>query len=73
MTPNEAQAAYGATHYSTRRDGVTPQMYYKQQPVDPYVAGSPVIWVYLSFANLWMGSSINTGEAINLTEITEGE
>ena len=33
------------------------QMWYKQAPLDNYAKGSPMIWYYLSYANLWMGSS----------------
>lgn len=29
MAPQEANSIYGATHYQTMKDKVTPQMYYK--------------------------------------------
>lgn len=71
MYPSEAKLNYGATHYSTMRDGVTPQMYYKLQTI-PLNDGTEVTtWVYLSFANLWMGSEMKKGseEESNLKEI----
>lgn len=59
---------YGATHYSAMKDGVTPQMYYKQ--VTELVKGEQVTrWVYLSFAGIWMGSQITPDEIANLKEI----
>ena len=58
LTPAAAKAQFGATHYTTMRDGITPQMYYKQAPLDPYVEDSPVRWCYLSFCGLWMGSAL---------------
>lgn len=58
MTSQEAKARYGATHYTTMRDGVTPQMYYKQERIQYNDNTSKLVWVYLSYCNLWMGSSI---------------
>jgi hypothetical protein len=59
MTPNEAKKNHGATHYSTMRDGVTPQMFYKQEPLIPGTNDPRLSWVYLSFANVWQGSDLN--------------
>jgi predicted metalloendopeptidase len=60
---------YGATHYSTMKDGVTPQMYYKQQ-TEPINDGTTrTRWVYLSHAGIWMGSSMTDEEINNLKEI----
>ena len=58
MTPQAAQAMYGATHYTAMRDGVTPQMYYKQENIHFNDKTSKLCWVYLSYANIWMGSGI---------------
>jgi hypothetical protein len=61
MKPSEAKAWFGATHYATMLDGVTPQMYYKQE-TNPVNDGTTwTCWVYLSFADLWMGSNIRIG------------
>ena len=71
MYPSETKERYGATHYATMRDGVTPQMYYKLETTPLSDGSSFTCWVYLSFANLWMGSSIKIGssEESNLKEI----
>lgn len=58
MTPQQAKEWFGATHYLPMKDGVTPQMYYKQES-DKYSEEPRVSWVYLSFANIWMGSQLN--------------
>lgn len=72
MYPSEVKEKYGATHYATIRDGVTPQMYYKLETTPLSGGHSFTCWVYLSFANLWMGSNIGIGspEESNLKEIT---
>ena len=49
---------YGATHYSTMRDGITPQMYYKKLPIQYNDNTSKHVWHYLSYANIWIGSNI---------------
>jgi hypothetical protein len=75
MSPEAAQEAqavkakYGATHYATMRDGVTPQMYYKQEYIIYNDNTSELVWVYLSYANLWMGSSITEAEVLKLKAI----
>lgn len=69
---NEAKsikALYGATHYATMKDGVTPQMYYKQENVQYNDNTSKRVWVYLSYCNLWMGSSMTEAEVAKLIEI----
>ena len=67
MTPQEAKEQFDATHYSTTLDGVTPQMYYKKETNSI----NKTYWVYLSYANLWMGSEIKIGSQTenNLKEI----
>lgn len=63
----------GATHYSTMKDGVRPQMYYKKMPIG-YADGTfKNVWHYLSFASLWVGSEIKAGsiEEANLIPIKE--
>ena len=51
---------YGATHYSVMCDGETPLLFYKQEDI-PFSDGtSKRVWVYLSYANIWMGSSCNS-------------
>lgn len=60
MTPIEAKQLYGATHYLTMKDGVTPQMFYKQEHSIYNDSTSKLVWVYLSYCNLWQGSSIDT-------------
>lgn len=71
MFPSEAKQKYGATHYAVMRDGVTPQMYYKLETTPLSGGCSFTCWVYLSFADIWMGSSIEIGssEESNLKEI----
>lgn len=70
MTPQAAQAMYGATHYTAMRDGVTPQMYYKTSEI-PFSDGtSHTCWVYLSYANIWMGSGITEEQEHLLIPIT---
>ena len=71
MRPSEAKARYGATHYATMRDGVTPQMYYKLETVPLNDGTSWTHWAYLSYCDLWQGSSIKIGslEEGNLREI----
>lgn len=61
--------AYGATHYSVMTDGVTPQMFYKKEPIHYNDNTSKLVWVYLSFANLWMGSNITRDSEHHLKEI----
>lgn len=56
MYPSEAKKNYGATHFMPMKDGVTPQMYYKQETIKFNDGTSTTVWVYLSYANLWMGS-----------------
>jgi len=56
LTPAEAQAEYGATHYSVTRDG-KPMMYYKRETIKFNDGTYTEVWVYLSFADLWMGSN----------------
>lgn len=58
MTPQEAKEQYGATHYTTMKDGVTPQMYYKRERIPVNDNTIYECWVYMSYCNLWMGSSI---------------
>jgi hypothetical protein len=66
MTPKEINQKYGATHYSVMCDGETPQQFYKQEDI-PFSDGtSKRVWVYLSYANIWMGSDYNNNpEAVN--------
>lgn len=73
MTPQQAKAQYGATHYATMRDDTTPQMYYKQETTPLNDGASFTCWVYLSYCNLWQGSNIKMGsdEAKKLTEIKD--
>ena len=33
------------------------QMFYAQKPIGYADSNSPMVWHYLSFANLWMGAS----------------
>ena len=61
MTPQEAKAKFGATHYVTMKDGVTPQMYYKQETNPLNDGTSYTCWVYLSYCDLWQGSNIRIG------------
>jgi hypothetical protein len=63
MTPQEVKEHFGATHYITMKDGVTPQMYYKQETNPLNDGTSFTCWVYLSYCNLWMGSDIRVGSA----------
>ena len=72
MTPSEAKSQYGATHYSTMRGGVTPQLYYKLEATPLNDGTSFTGWVYLSYCNPWMSSNIQRGstEEGNLKEIT---
>lgn len=75
MKPSEAKARYGATHYQTMRDGVTPQMYYKLETIQVNDGTRRKCWVYLSFCNLWQGSNIKVGspEESRLKPITDTE
>jgi hypothetical protein len=61
----------GATHYQTMADGVTPQMYYKQEDIKFDDGTSVRVWVYLSYCNLWQGSQLTRKpeEAHRLKEI----
>ena len=61
MPPSVAKQKYGATHYAAMRDGVTPQMYYKKETKPLNDGTTYTCWVYLSFADLWMGSAIRIG------------
>lgn len=58
MTLEEAKTQYGATHYSTMKDGVTPQMVYRKMPIGFADGTCKAVWHYLSYCNLWMGSGI---------------
>ena len=58
MTPQEASNKFGATHYTTMKDGKTPQMYYKYVTIY-FNDGTYADWLhYLSFCNIWMGSGL---------------
>jgi hypothetical protein len=35
------------------------QMFYAKKPIGYADSSSPMVWHYLSFANIWMGSSDN--------------
>lgn len=61
MDPQFAKQHFGATHYITMKDGVTPQMYYKQVQIPVNNGTVYTGWVYLSFCNIWMGSNIKVG------------
>lgn len=71
MTPQEVKTKYGATHYTTMRDGVTPQMYYKLKTTPLNDGTSFTCWVYLSHCDLWQGSAIkiDSEESRKLTPI----
>ena len=58
MTPLEAKKSYGASHYMPMKDGVTPQMYYRKKAIGFADGDSKIVWHYLSYANLWMGSEL---------------
>jgi hypothetical protein len=60
MTPEKAKEIHGATHYRTMMDGVTPQMYYKQEDWKFNNGTTRAVWVFLSFANIWTGSDSST-------------
>lgn len=67
MTPEEAKMKYRATHYSIMTDGVTPQLYYRQNELKFSDGTSKTVWEYLSFADIWMGSELTRnpeGEAV---------
>ena len=70
IPPSRAKERYGATHYSTMRDGITPQMYYKRETTQCNDGTSFTCWVYLSYANLWQGSAIKDSDH-KLIEIKE--
>lgn len=61
MTPEQIKEQYGATHYSTLRDGVTPQMFYKLETTPVNDGTKHTSWVYLSYCDLWQGSNIKVG------------
>ncbi len=61
----EAQAlkrSFGATHYLPQADGVSMAMAYKQESVRYNDGTSSKRWVYLSYANIWMGSGVPVAE-----------
>jgi len=58
LTPSEAKAQFGATHWMPMRDGITPQMYYKKETTQLNNGKSFTCWVYLSYCDLWQGSAI---------------
>lgn len=69
MTPQEANKKYGATHYQVMLDGKTPQMYYKQMHIGYADKTSKIVWHYLSYANIWMGSCLPEDLIAELKEI----
>lgn len=60
MSPSEAKKDFGATHYLTTSNGVTPTMYYKKVLTNFSDGTFFTGWAYLSFANLWQNSDVNT-------------
>ena len=68
MTPTKASKNFGATHYLTMSNTKTPQMYYKHIPTKYSDSTSSVNWHYLSFANIWMGSSLTSSETLVLIQ-----
>jgi hypothetical protein len=61
LTPSEAKAQFGATHWYPMRDGITPQMYYKKETTQLNNGKSFTCWVYLSYCDLWQGSTMQIG------------
>lgn len=51
---NELAKKQGATHYLPMLDGITPQLYYRLNPIGTLS--------YISFSGLWVGSNINGDE-----------
>lgn len=70
MQAGYAKAEYGASHYMPMLDGVTPQLFYKQQTVHFNDGTSETWWHYLSYCNLWIGSSISAEHIARLVPIT---
>lgn len=56
----------GATHYATMADGKTPQMFYKKDIVKYNDGTMKSVLFYLSFAGIWMVSSIQAQSEIDL-------
>lgn len=69
MTLQEAKSQYGATHYSTRSDGETPQLVYKQAFINYNDSTCCLAWFYLSFENIWCRSLLSLDQLSNLKQI----
>lgn len=61
MTPEAIKERYGATHYITMKDDVTPQLFYKLETTPVNDGTKYTSWVYLTYADLWHGSNIKVG------------
>ena len=71
MTPQEAKLYYGAEYYSTMMDGFSPELYYRVNVINYNDGTSAPRLEYLSFANIWQGSSRKMNEISELVKIGE--
>jgi len=58
LNPQEAKLYFGATHYITTANGVTPQLYYKFEDIPINDGTVRRALVYLSYCQFWNGSSV---------------
>lgn len=58
MTPLQANEIFCAQFYTTMKDGITPQMFYKYETIYFNDGTNKNVLCYLSFANIWMGSGL---------------
>ena len=64
MNPQEAKEQIGASHYMTMKNGVTPQMYYRIEPVK--IVGGEIyqcLQFYSECGGGWLGSGENVPSA----------
>ena len=64
MTPQEALKLYGATMYSTMKNGITPQLFYRWNEIKFNNGTFKYVLEYLSYANIWMGSGLKNTEIL---------
>ena len=70
LKPLDAKLKYGATHYLPISKEINkPQMYYKKESIKLSNGEIRESWVYLSYTQLWMGSSIDADYEHNLVAI----
>jgi len=69
MTPKEAKKWFGAQYYLPKKDGKTPQLYYRIENIKYNDGTNKDVLEYLSFANIWFHSRMEKSSMHKLIKI----